>query len=109
MLAGDLVSLWIDLNMVDGDRVMTLRDHVIDSDRLPDLSVGQVVRTVEEEGDAYLAVVDYLAPRGVVYLRLLLDTWQPRIEITNLPEPAPITDEEPVWVTSSKMKLATAA
>ena len=104
MLGGGekLVSLRIDLNMARGDRVTTGLDFFVDPlSRLlmPDLQLeqGDFVRVVEEEGDAYLAVVEDVEPdKLLVHLRIILDTWQPNIELGDMPDSA--EDDEPEWV-----------
>jgi hypothetical protein len=95
MLGGGerLVSLRIDLNMVRGDRVTTGLDFFVDPLSfllLPELELepGDFVRVVEEEGDAYLAVVQEVdRDRLLIDLRILLDTWQPFIDLGSMPQP----------------------
>lgn len=75
MLAGNVPTLRIDLNLLRGDRIVTRLDFVHGGNSvLPSLGKGDVVRVVEEEGDTYLAVVERV--QGLrVYLRLYLDSW----------------------------------
>ena len=79
--AGDIVTLRIDLNRLRGNHVVTRRDFVEGgSSLLPDLSEGEVVRVVEEEGDTYLATVERVDSL-LVYLQVDLESWTPSVEV----------------------------
>jgi hypothetical protein len=78
--AGQITTLRVDLNRLRGNSIVTRRDFVEGgSGALPNLSLGEVVRLLEADGDTYLATVEHL--KGpLVYLRVDLDSWTPAIE-----------------------------
>lgn len=83
MLAGKLTSLRVDLNGLRGNRLVTSRAFTVDEGgRIPTLSKDEIIRVVEEEGDAYLATVVDVDPDGLlVELRLHLETLTPQIDL----------------------------
>ncbi len=77
---GDIHTLRIDLNRLRGESIVTRRDFAEDSGyKVPQFKPGELVRVVEEEGDAYLANVERVDGM-LVYLRIDLKSWTPAIE-----------------------------
>lgn len=80
MVNGAKATLQIDLNMLDGDRIVTPAAFAVGG-FIPTLSVGDLVEVVEGEGDRYLARVDgFAAGGGLIQLTVDLDSWMPKVE-----------------------------
>ncbi len=86
MLAGHTVTLKIDLNMLRGDRIRARRDFVEGDSVIAELSEGDVISTLDEEGDFYIAVVERVEGMRV-YLRLDLNSRTPTEEAWNILNP----------------------
>lgn len=81
------VTIRIDLNALRGDRLIATRAAVVSPLFVlmtPMLSPGQYVRAVEEEGDAYVAVVERVEG-DAVHLHLLPETMTPRAFFPMIP------------------------
>lgn len=85
MLAGHVVTLKIDLNMLRGDRIRARRDFM-EGDVIPELSEGDIIAALDEEGDSYVAFVERVEDMRV-YLRLDLSSRTPTEEAWSIINP----------------------
>ena len=82
MVNGVKATLRIDLNMLDGDRIITPAAFAVGG-FVPDLNEGDPVEVVEGEGDRYLARVGgFDAGGALIRLVINLDSWIPKVENT---------------------------
>ena len=79
MLAGHVPALKIDLNMLRRDRIRARRDFVEYGDVMPELSEGDIVQALDEEGDVYIAAVEKVEGMRIL-LRLDLSSRTPTEE-----------------------------
>lgn len=80
MVNGAKASLRIDLNMLDGNRIVTPASFAVGG-FIPALAVGDLVEAIEAEGDRYLARIDGFSAGGkLIQLSINLDSWLPKIE-----------------------------
>lgn len=81
MVTGVKAVLKIDLNRLDGDRISASTRFAVGG-YLPTLEIGDLVETVEAEGDRYLGRVEGFGGTSgtLVYLVLDLDSWVPAYE-----------------------------
>lgn len=85
MLAGHVVTLKIDLNMLRGERIRARRDFA-EGDVVPELSEGDIIAALDEEGDSYVATVERVEDMRV-YLRLDLSSRAPTEEAWSISNP----------------------
>lgn len=82
MVTGVKATLRVDLNMLEGNRILTPTAFAAGV-FVPRLQPGDLVEVIEAEGDRYLARVEALEAQGkLVRLLIDLESWIPRVEET---------------------------